>query len=170
MSKNTIKLLVSGGKASAGPPLGPTLAPLKMNIQEIVSAINEKTKEFNGIDVPVEVIIETDDKSFQIKVGTPPISSMIKKELKTDKLSKAAFGTYTPKEGEQYKPFSGNITFEQAVKIARAKGDGLLTHNFKRAVKQVIGSCVSTGVNVEGKHPKEVLKEVDEGKWDAQLK
>ncbi len=167
MSKQTIKLLVSGGKASAGPPLGPTLAPLKMNIQEIVDAINTKTKGFAGIDVPVNVIVDTDDKSYKITVGSPPIASLIKKELKIQKLSKAAFGTYKPKEGETYEEFKANLTMDQIVKIAKAKGDSLLTHNFKAAVKQVASSCVSNGCTIEGKHPKEVVQEIEEGKWDV---
>lgn len=170
MSKKTIKLLVNGGKANAGPPLGPALAPLKMNIQEIVGAINEKTKEFDGITVPVDVIIDTEEKSFVIKVGTPPVSSLMKKDLKVDKLSKAAFGVYKPKEGEQYKEFKGDLKFDQIVKIARAKQDSLLTHKFKNAVKQVAASCVSNGCTIEGKHPKEILKEINEGKWDVKIK
>ncbi len=169
MAKQVVKLLVSGGKANAGPPLGPALAPLKMNLGEIVDAINEKTKEFEGIDVPVEVIVETDDKSYKIVVGSPPVSSLIKKELNIKKLSKAAFGVYKPKEGEQYEEFKGNITFDQIVKIARGKQESLLTHDFKAAVKQVVSSCVSNGCTVEEKHPKEVLKEIDEGKWDGKL-
>ena len=140
-----------------------------MNIQEIVDAINKKTKAFNGIDVPVEVIVNTDDKSYQIKVGTPPVSSLIKKELNIKKLSKAAFGVYKPKEGEQYQEFTGNITMDQVVKIAKAKEDDLLTHKFKNAVKQVVASCVSNGCTIEGKHPKEMLQEINDGKWDAQL-
>ncbi len=170
MAKTTINLLVSGGKANAGPPLGPALAPLKMNLQEIVDAINEKTKDFAGIDVPVEVIVDTDDKSYKIKVGTPPVSSLIKQELNVKKLSKAAFGVYKPKEGEQYEEFKGNLTFDQVIKIAKAKEDSLLTHNFKSAVKQVVAACVSNGCTVEEKHPKDMLKEIDEGKWDDKIK
>ncbi|HLD42251.1 MAG TPA: 50S ribosomal protein L11, partial [archaeon] len=66
MGKLNLKLLVEGGKASAGPPLGPTLAPLKVNIQQIVSAINEKTKEFAGIQVPVEVSVDIGTKEFEL--------------------------------------------------------------------------------------------------------
>ena len=170
MSEQTIKLLVSGGKANAGPPLGPALAPLKMNIQEIVNAINEKTKEFDGIDVPVELVVNPDDKSYKITVGTPPVASLIKKELGVQKLSKAPFGTYKPKEGEQYKEFKGNLTFDQIVKIAKAKKESLLTHNLKNAVKQIVSSCISNGCTIEEKHPKEILKEIDEGKWDEKIK
>ncbi|MBU3904721.1 MAG: 50S ribosomal protein L11 [Nanoarchaeota archaeon] len=169
MSKTTIKLLISGGKASAGPPLGPALAPLKMNIQEIVKAINDKTKDFAGIDVPVSVVVDTTDKSYKIVVGSPPTSSLIKKELGLQKLSKAAFGTYTPKEGEQVVPFIGDLTMDQIIKIAKAKGDNLLTHKFKSGVKQIASSCVSNGCTIEGKHPKEIVQEIEEGVWDEKI-
>ena len=98
--KIRIKAIVEGGNASAGPPLGPSLAQAKMNVSQIVSAINEKTKDFKGISVPIEVIADPDTKEFEIKVGTPPVSSLIKQELGLKKLAKAPFGTYKPKEGE----------------------------------------------------------------------
>jgi len=170
MAEKVVNALVDGGKAVPGPPLGPALAEAKVNIGEVVSAINEKTKEFKGMQVPVEVIIDTTTKEFKIKVGTPPVSSLIKKELKAEKLAKAPFGVYKPKEGENYTPFEGSLTMEQCVRIAKAKYDDLNTHVFKNAVKQVVASCVSSGVKIEGKTPKEMLKEIDEGKWDDQIK
>ncbi len=160
MAKITVKLLVDGGKASAGPPLGPTLAPMKVNIQQVVSAINEKTKEFSGIQVPVQVLVDPATKAFEIKVGTPSVAAMIKKELKIDKLAKAAF-----KE-----PPVGDLKLEQVLKITRAKLDDLKTRDFRKAVKQVVANCVSLGVTVEGKNPKEMLKEISDGKWDHQIK
>ena len=70
-----IEALVEGGKASAGPPLGPALGPLGVNIGEVINTINEKTKDFAGMQVPVTVIVD-DKKNFEIKVGTPPASAM----------------------------------------------------------------------------------------------
>ena len=55
MPEKIIKALVDGGKASAAPPLGTSLAPLKLNIKEVIEKINEKTKEFPGISVPIEI-------------------------------------------------------------------------------------------------------------------
>lgn len=164
-----IKALVEGGKATPAPPLGPQLAIAKVKIPEVIAAINEKTKDFKGIQVPVEITIH-EDKSFDIKVGTPPVSALIKKELKLEKLAKAPFGTYTPKEGEVVEEFKGDLKFEQVVKIANAKKDVLGTRDFKNMVKQVVGSCVSLGVTVEGKTPKEMLEEIDSGKWDDKFK
>lgn len=166
---STIKILVEGGKASAGPPLGPALAQAGINIQEVINAINEKTKEFSGMQVPVEVDIKP-DKSFEIKVGTPPISALIKKELGVEKLSKAPWGEYKPKEGETYEEFKGNLSFDQIIKIAKAKLDDLKTKDFKKAVKQVVSSCLSMGVTIEKKNPKEIIQEISEGKWDDKIK
>ncbi len=154
-----VKALVEGGKASAGPPLGPTLAPLKVNIGQVIAAINEKTKEFAGISVPVSVEINPATKQFTISVGTPPVSQLIKKELKLEKLAKTAW-----KE-----PAVGDLKIDSAVKIAKLKFDSLGTKDLKKATKEVVATCVSLGVNVEGKNPKEVLKDIDSGSFDSKF-
>ncbi len=159
MANVIVKALVEGGKASAGPPLGPTLAPLKVNIGQVIAAINEKTKEFAGISVPVSVDVNTETKQFTISVGTPPVSQLIKKELKLEKLAKTAW-----KE-----PAVGDLKIDSAVKIAKLKFDSLGTKDLKKATKEVVATCVSLGVNVEGKNPKEVLKEIDSGSFDSKF-
>jgi len=160
MGSITVKLMVEGGKANAGPPLGPTLAVHKVNIPQVVAKINEATKEFSGISVPVEVIVNTDNKQFEIKVGSPPTSQLVKKELKLEKLAKAAW-----KE-----PAVGDLKLAAAVKIAKAKLPSLGTRDLKKATKEIIGSCLSLGVTIDGKNPKEMLKEIDGGKHDAEIK
>lgn len=157
MGKQVVKALVEGGKASPKPPLGPQLSQLKLDIGKVIAEINEKTKDFAGMQVPVEIIVN-EDKSFEIRVGTPPVSSLVKKELGIEKLAK-----------EPGKEFVGDLKFEQIVKITKMKMDSLGTRDMKKAVKQILGSLVSMGVSVEGKHPKEVQKEIDEGKWDEKL-
>ncbi|MBU5557567.1 MAG: 50S ribosomal protein L11 [Candidatus Aenigmatarchaeota archaeon] len=171
MGKISVKIMVEGGKAIPGPPLGPALAVHKVNIGQVVAAINEATKEFKGITVPVEVIVDTETKAFEIKVGTPPVSALIKKELKVEKLAITPWTTPPAKEGEAPKePFKGDLPFEAAVRIANAKMSALGTRSLKNAVKQVIGSCMSVGCTVEGKNPKDILKEINAGKWDAKIK
>ena len=160
MGKISVKVMVQGGKAIPGPPLGPALAQHKVNIGQVVSQINEKTKEFSGISVPVEVKIDTETKGFEIIVGSPPVSQLIKKELKAEKLSKTAW-----KE-----PAVGDLKMAAVVKIAKSKQASFGTKSVKNAVKVIVGSCVSCGVTVEGKNPKEIIKEIDAGKWDAELK
>ena len=81
MAKQTIEALVDGGKVSAGPPLGPALGPIGVNIGEVIAAINEKTRDMAGMKVPVKVIVDTETREFEVEVGTPPTSALIKKEL-----------------------------------------------------------------------------------------
>lgn len=150
--KVTIQALVEGGKASAGPPLGPALGPLGVNIQAIIAAINEKTKGFAGLSIPVKVVVDKEAKSFEVEVGTPPTSALIKKELGIEKGAKA--------KDEK----AGDITLEQAVKIAKAKGAASLSKDLSRAVKEVLGTCVSMGVTCGGRDAREVIKEIDEGR------
>lgn len=154
----TIEVLVEGGKATAGPPLGPALGPLGVNVMQVVNAINEKTKHFEGMKVPVKVMVDPKTKSFEIEVGTPPVTALILKELGIEK------GSENPRENKV-----GNLTMDQVVKIARMKHGDLLGKDLKRKVKEVIGSCVSMGVTVEGKSPKEVQREIDEGKYDSKF-
>lgn len=155
---DTVEVLVEGGKATAGPPIGPALGPLGVNIMEIVKAINEKTKAFDGMKVPVKIIIDPKTKSHAIEVGTPPASALILKE------SGAAKGSGDPKKAKV-----GNLSLKSAVKIAEMKRDDLQGATLKTKVKEVVGTCVSVGVTVEGKDPKEVLREIEQGKHDALL-
>ena len=153
-----IEALVEGGNASAGPPLGPALGPLGVNIMDIINTINDKTKQFDGMKVPVKVIVDPKTKKFEIEVGTPPASSLIFKELGLEKGSGAA-GSHK----------IGNLTVDQAIKIAKMKQDNLLGKELKYKTKEVIGTCVSIGVTVEGKKPQEVQKAIDEGEYDSKF-
>lgn len=152
-----IQVLVPGGQANPGPPLGPALGPLGVNIKQIVDEINEKTKAFNGMQVPVKVIVDA-QKNVSIEVGTPPTSALIMQELAISK------GSGTPGTD-----FVGDLSMDVAVKIAKMKMDSMLAPTLKNAVKEVIGTCVSIGVTVEGKKVKEILKDIAEGKYDNVL-
>ncbi len=154
-NKEILEVLVDGGKASAGPPLGPSLGPVGINIGEAVKKINEITKDFEGMKVPVKLIIDKKTKEFDITVGTPPCTALIKKELDLEK------GSEHPLEKKV-----GNLKMEQVIKIAKMKMSDLLSYDVKNAVKEVIGTCVSMGITIEGKDPKEVQKEIDEGLYD----
>jgi len=157
-AKKVVEALVAGGQATAGPPLGPALGPLGVNVLAIVNKINEVTKDYAGMKVPVKVIVDTETKEFEVTVGTPTMSALIVSELKIEK------GSGSPKTQKV-----GNLSMEQVVRIARMKQAELLSPNLKAAVKEALGSCVSMGVTVEGKDPKEVQKEIDEGKHNAIL-
>ena len=162
--KETLDLLIEGGKAAPGPTTAPKLSALKVNMQEIFRQMNEKTKDYAGMQVPVKVVIDTETKLFEIKVGTPPVSSLIKKELGIESAK------ITEEEKTKGKTSVGDLKFDQIVKIAKMKTDSLLTKNLKAAVKQILGTAASMPVTVEGRKSKELVKEVDEGKWDDSIK
>ena len=156
--KKMIEALVSGGQATAGPPLGPALGPLGVNVLAIVNKINEITKSYAGMKVPVKITVDIETKEFEVSVGTPTTSALIVSELGVEK------GSGAPNTEK-----IGNLSLQQIVKIAKLKHSELLARNLKYAVKEVLGSCVSMGVTVEEKDPREVQKEIDEGKHDALL-
>ncbi len=157
--KKTVSALVTGGEANAGPPLGPTLGPLGVNVLSIVNAINEKTKDYAGMKIPVKVEVDTESKEFTVEVGVPPTAALTLKEAGVQKGS-----------GKAGAEFAGDISMDKVVKIAKLKIDSSYAYDVRGAVKEVIGSCTSMGMKVEGKTPKELLKEIDEGKWNEKLK
>jgi len=157
--KKTISALVNGGEASAGPPLGPALGPIGVNVLQVVNNINEKTKDFPGMKVPVKVEVDTTTKQFTVEVGVPPTAALIIKEAGVTKGSGTA-GTN----------FAGNITIETAVKIAKMKIDSSYAHDIHGAVKEVIGSCLSIGMTIEGMPAKQIYSEISAGKYEELFK
>jgi large subunit ribosomal protein L11 len=153
--KKIVELLVSGGQANAGPPLGPALGPLGVNTMAIVNRINELTRDYAGMKVPVKVAVDIETKSFEVSIGTPTASALIVSELKIEK------GSGTPNTAKV-----GDLTIEQVVRIAKIKRPELLAPTLKNAAKEMLGTCVSMGVTVEGKDPREVQKEIDSGKYE----
>ncbi len=158
MAKETVEQLVDGGKASPGPPLGPMLGPLGLNINDVIKSINEATKDFIGMKVPVKIIADTDTKKYTVEVGSPTTSALIKKEIGVEKISYAA-------EAPSY-----NATFEQVLKVARMKEKSMLANNFENAVREVIGTCVSSKIKIEGIPAKEFMKKFITGEFKEQMK
>ena len=151
----TISALVTGGQASAGPPLGPSLGPMGVNIMEVINAINEKTKDFEGMKVPVTVSIDPDTKKWEIEVGIPSAAALILKEAGIQKGS-----------GTSGTEWVGDIGIDSVVKVAKAKLDNSYATSLKSVVKSIVGTCVPLGIKIEGKTPKEITTEINEGKWD----
>lgn len=154
-----IKLLVEGGEMKPGPALSQKLGPIGIPMNQVIQKINDATQNFKGIKVPVELNIDPNTKTFEVNVFSPPTSELLKKELGIDKGS-----------GEQKKIKMANASIEQIISVAKTKYPNLLSKNLKAAVKTVLGSCISLGILVENKNPKEVLEEVDEGKYDSEIK
>jgi len=208
MAEKVVNVLIEGGKATPAPPLGPSLAMYKVNIGKIIKDLNEKTKEYEGMKVPVKIIIDDETKEYRFELGTPPVSSLIRKELGLKRIApekKEEETTEVEEEGEEKvekrgrkeaevkkeekieekgeikegekeaeeepkeRVIVGDLTIDQCIKIARMKRESLLAKNVKKAVKEIVASCVSMPITVENKNPKEVLKEIDEGKYDDKI-
>lgn len=159
MPEQIVDLLVEGGQAKAGASLAQPLAPLGINIQDIVTKINEKTSSFKGMKIPVKITVNTETKESEIEVGSPPVSELIKGEASVEKGS-----------GEPNKNKIANLGIEQVIKIAKMKKDAMLVNNLKSAVKSVIGSCNSIGILVEGRKAKEINNYIDSGVYDKEIK
>jgi len=158
MAKETVEALIQGGKATAAPPLGPALGPLGVNIGQIVAEINKKTEGFKGMQVPVTVTVDTETKSFTISVGTPPASALIMKEAGVNK------GSSTPNSAQV-----ADLKMEQIIKIAKMKQDVLLGADMIHKVKEILGTCRSMGILVEGKLAQLTLEEVNKGVYDEKI-
>ena len=158
-NKQTISSLVTGGEASAGPPLGPSLGPMGVNIMQVIDAINEKTKEFKGMKIPVTVSVDADTKKWEIEVGIPSASALLLKEAGIQKGS-----------GTSGTEWIGEITTDSIVKVANVKLESSYATSLKSVAKQIVGTCGSLGIKIEGKTPKEFTTEVNEGKWDSKFK
>jgi large subunit ribosomal protein L11 len=153
-----VAALVEGGKASGGPPIGPAIGPTGVSIKNVVDAINEKTKDFKGLKVPVTILVNTVDKTFEIKVSTPMASALLLKECGISKGS-----------GEPTTNLVGDVPFETILKIAGMKRDSLNALDMKGCAKTIIGTAFSCGITIDGKQAREILKEVDEGLYDEKI-
>ena len=153
-----VEVLVSGGKATPGPPLGPTLGPLGVNVKEVVDKINELTADYDGMEVPVRIEVD-EEKNFTITIGTPPTTALLKKEAGIEKGS-----------GDAGANKIADLKFEQIVKVARMKKSNMLSYDLKGAVKEVLGTCLSMGITVDGKNPKDIQRAIDSGEYDDLLR
>ncbi|MBI4258139.1 MAG: 50S ribosomal protein L11 [Thaumarchaeota archaeon] len=156
--KKTVSALVMGGSANAGPPLGPALGPLGVNVMQIVSSINEKTKDYGGMRVPVKILVDTETKQFDVEVGVPTTAALVVKEASLQKGS-----------GKPNAEFVGNLSMEQVAKIAKMRADSSYGRNTRSVALEIIGACVSMGVKVEDKDPRAMVSEVKKGTWDKVL-
>lgn len=150
MAEVIINGLIEGGKATSGPPFGPALGPLGVNVANIIAEINSKTKAFDGIKVPVKVIVDPGTKTFKVEIGSPPTSALILKELGLQ------HGAKTKDE------VAGNITVAQLKKVASAK-EASLYGPMASKIKQVIGTCKSMNITVEGEDAKAFMRKIEKG-------
>ncbi|QGN07809.1 50S ribosomal protein L11 [Halorhabdus sp. CBA1104] len=153
----TIEVLVAGGQVDPGPPLGPELGPTPVDVQAVVQDINDQTAAFDGTEVPVTIEYE-EDGSFEIDVGVPPTAALVKDE--------AGFETGS---GEPADEFVADLSIEQVKTIAEQKHPDLLAYELTEAAKEIVGTCVSLGVTIEGDDPREVAAQIADGAYDDTL-
>lgn len=159
MVKKTLRFIIEGGRATPGPPIGPALSPYKVNVMEVVNAINNATKEYEGLSVPVEVTIDTDTRKFEVKVGIPTTTALLMKYA----------GAKEPTGDPAHKKI-GDVRFEDIIKIAIIKKEQLTAKALKNAVKTILSTARAIGVTVDNKDPKEVVKLVEQGFYDELIK
>lgn len=158
MVMKTFNVIVTAGQTTGGPPIGPLIGPLGVNIMAIVNKINEMTASFKGTKIPVDINIDTDTKDFTIKIGMLTTTALILREVSIEKGS-----------GKPNTEPAGDISFDQVVSIAKMKKEGLLAFSLKAAAREILGSCQSLGVTVGGRPAKEIQQEVARGKFDELL-
>lgn len=141
-----------------GPTIAQALGPMGINIGSVISDVNKATSEFKGVTVPVHLDVDAKTKTYSIKVLSPPTSELLKKELKLEKAS-----------GARLKQVVGNLAIEQVISVSKAKHDSMLSNSFESTVKSVIGTCQALGILIESKTPKEVLEELEEGKYKFEI-
>ncbi len=155
----TIKLLVDGGAMKPGPAIAQQLGPMGINMGKVLSDVNEATSSFKGMQVPVNLDVDAKKKTFTVTVLSPSVSALLKKEMGIELGS-----------SERKKVQVGNLAIEQLISITKQKQSGMLANNFLGALKSVIGSAMAMGILIESKDPKEVLQEIEDGKYDKEIK
>ena len=131
-----VKLHVPGGQATPAPPVGPALGQHGVNIGEFVSRFNEKTRDQQGVTIPVEITIYN-DRSFTFITKSPPASVLLKQAAGVVK------GSPVPNREKV-----GKVTRAQVEEIARQKLDDLNTSSLEAAVRQIEGTARSMGIEV----------------------
>ncbi|QIK40112.1 50S ribosomal protein L11 [Pontivivens nitratireducens] len=133
-----LKLQVPAGKANPSPPVGPALGQRGINIMEFCKAFNAKTQEMEvGAPCPT-VITYYVDKSFTMEIKTPPASYYLKKAAKLKS------GAKTPS-----REVAGTVTAKQVREIAEAKMADLNATDIDGAMKIILGSARSMGIEVK---------------------
>jgi len=157
-TEKVVTVQIEGGNARPGPPLGPTLSALGLNVKQVVDEINRKTEQYKGMTIPVKIIVNTKTKEYRIEVGIPTTTALLLR----------AVGAKEP-SGDPMHQKIGDLPFEKIVEIALMKKPQLLAKSLRGAVKMILGSARSIGITVDGKDPKEVSRLVDQGYYDEVL-
>ena len=142
-----VKLQVPAGAANPSPPIGPALGQRGLNIMEFCKAFNAKTQEMEqGSPVPV-IITYYADKSFSFEMKTAPASFYLKKAAGLKPVGKRNRPKGSVKPGREV---AGTVTVAQVRQIAEAKMKDLSANDIEAAMKIIVGSAKSIGIEVKG--------------------
>ena len=144
MSMKKLKFLIPAGKATPGPPLGTVLGPLGVPTPQIVAKMNEVSKAYDGMKVPVILKVDLGTKKFEVELGPLPTAGLIKRKIGLEK-------------GTADGSVVSDITMEQVKEVAKEKMEFMNAPDEKAAVKEVLGTCKSIGLTIDGKDVMEVL-------------
>ncbi|NLF33030.1 MAG: 50S ribosomal protein L11 [Planctomycetes bacterium] len=133
-----IKLQAPGGQATPAPPIGPALGQHGVNIGQFVSQFNERTRDANGMPIPV-VISVYGDRTFSFETKSPPAAVLLKQAAG---IAKGSGVPHTEKIGA--------VTMDQVRVIAETKMKDLNAFDIDAACRQVMGTARSMGVEVKG--------------------
>lgn len=132
------KFQVPGGQATPAPPVGTSLGKFGVNLGQFVSQFNERTRDYNGIPIPVVVSVYS-DRSFEFKTKSPPASALLK----------IAAGLKSG-SGEPHKVKVGKVTSAQIEEICKKKMEDLNARDLEHARRMIEGTARSMGIEVEG--------------------
>jgi large subunit ribosomal protein L11 len=134
--KAQVKVQIPGGKATPAPPVGTALGPHGINLGQFVMQFNEKTRDLNGMVVPVVVTVY-EDRSFSFVLKSPPASVLLKQAAAVAKGSSNAKAIR-----------AGSVTYAQILEIAKTKAEDLNVVDPHSAAKMIAGTARSMGIEV----------------------
>jgi large subunit ribosomal protein L11 len=131
-----IKLQIPAGQANPAPPVGPALGQHGLNIMDFCKMFNDRTKEQMGMIIPVVISVYT-DRTFTFITKTPPAAVLLRKAAGVEKGS-----------GEPNRNKVGKVTMDQVREIAKLKAPDLNSNDVEAAMKMVLGTARSMGLEV----------------------
>ncbi len=131
-----IKLQIPAGKANPSPPVGPALSPHGANIMEFCKAFNARTQSQGDTIIPVVITVYA-DRSFSFITKTPPAAVLLRKAAGVDK------GSGVPNREKV-----GKISMKKVKEIAELKMTDLNTTDIDSAMKTIMGTARSMGLEV----------------------
>jgi len=155
MNMQKLTIFIEGGKANLG-QLSSKINSLGFDASQIQKEINEKTKAFSGMNIEVTIALDEKSKSYEIKIKPPSTADLVKKELNVELLK------ISEEDKNKGKTNIGSLTMEQVKKIAKIKAEQFGEKDLNKVLKMVVSSIATMqGVLIEGKSPKEILKELE---------